>query len=87
MCLCVSVCTYELRCLQHSEEEFRAPEAGVTGDCELPDMGARTPLWILKYALFVAEPSLQPFVLELHINPHNLNQDSSFKVSLGIWWR
>lgn len=47
----------------HSEEEFRAPKAGVTGDCEPPDMDAGTLLWILKYVFLVAEPPLRPFCI------------------------
>lgn len=81
------MCTYEFRCPWRSEEEFRAPKAGVTGGHESPNLGAGTLLWILKYVFLVAEPPLQPgpFVLELHVNPYNLNKDSNFKVSLENW--
>lgn len=45
LCVCVGVCVCESRCLEASS--IWCPEAGVTGDCEPPDMGAGNCTWAL----------------------------------------
>lgn len=50
--LCVNVC----RCTLRAEEDIRSPEAGVTANCELPDVGSGNQIQVFCKSNICSEP-------------------------------
>lgn len=64
MCLCNRACVCACLCPQRLEEGVRCPGAGVTGSCELPNMGTRNQTWMLCKNSKCSQP-LQQYLLKV----------------------
>lgn len=84
MCWCV-VCAASCRCLWRLE--VSSSRYGITGGCELPNMGARKanpgPLQD-QNELLIAEPSFQPWIHYFVVSPYNLPNMISYLI-LRTW--
>lgn len=47
---------YVCRCTLRTEEDIRSPEAGVTANCELPDVGSGNQIQVFCKSNICSEP-------------------------------